>query len=381
MNKPIANQYVPDHAVHPGEILEEYLSALGMNQTELSARTGIVLKHINEIIRGKAAITVDTALKLERTVGHSASFWNNLQQLYEQDIARLADNKRLEEDLGWLKQIPVRKMAEAGWIRTFQDKKEQLAEILRFFGVASRAQWESVWSGSPVAAFRQSRNGTISETAVSAWLRQGEIQAQATQCASFDKAGFENVLTEARHLTREPPRIFQPRLIELCAGVGVAVVFVPELPKTGISGATRWLTPNKALIQLSLRYKADDQLWFTFFHEAGHILRHGKKDVFLEGVAGMNQEKENEANQFAADFLIPADRWATFKQKHPYTLATVRSFAETLEIAPGIVIGRLQHEKIVAFKWGNNLKCRLTWQKAGQDNSGWRNTNDAILDE
>ena len=68
----------------------------------------------------------------------------------------------------------------------------------------------------------------------------------------------------------------------LCAHAGVAVVFVQELPNTGISGSTQWLTPTKALVQLSLRYKTDDQLWFTFFHEAGHILAHGKRQVFLE---------------------------------------------------------------------------------------------------
>ncbi|MEO5332521.1 MAG: HigA family addiction module antitoxin [Magnetococcus sp. YQC-5] len=368
MNKLIANHYVPDYAVHPGEMLEEYLSTLGMSQTELSTRTGIVLKHINEIIRGKAAITADTALKLERTVGHSASYWNNLQQLYEEDVARLADQKRLEDDLGWLKQVPVQRMLVSGWIKKYQDKKEQLAEIFRFFGVASRAQWEEVWNGSPVAVFRQSQKGMIDAIAVSAWLRQGEIQAQGIPCAAFDKSKFKGVLTEIRRLTREPPQDVLPRLISLCSGVGVAVVLIPDLPKTGISGATRWLTSNKALIQLSLRYKSDDQLWFTFFHEAGHLLLHGKKDMFLEGVAEINQEKEDEANRFAVEFFIPFARWDTFKQQHPHTLASVRTFAETLGIAPGIVVGRLQHEKIVDFSWGNDLKRRLSWEEIVQDN-------------
>ncbi|MBF0132456.1 MAG: HigA family addiction module antidote protein [Magnetococcales bacterium] len=114
MSSLIANHYVPDYAVHPGEMLKEYLDSLGMKQTELSKRTGLTLKHINEIIHGKAAITPDTALKLARTVGHSASFWNNLQRLYEEDIARLADRKRPAENLGWLKQVPVQGMAASG---------------------------------------------------------------------------------------------------------------------------------------------------------------------------------------------------------------------------------------------------------------------------
>ncbi|MBF0427480.1 MAG: hypothetical protein HQL94_01045 [Magnetococcales bacterium] len=71
---------------------------------------------------------------------------------------------------------------------------------------------------------------------------------------------------------------------------------------------------------------------------------------------------EEEANRFAADFLISSEQWAAFKQK-PVTLESVKIFAESLEIAPGIVVGRLQHEKIVNFSWGNNLKLRLKWQK------------------
>ncbi|MBF0136460.1 MAG: HigA family addiction module antitoxin [Magnetococcus sp. DMHC-1] len=102
MSRTIANQYVPDYAVHPGEILEEYLSTLGMTQTELSARTGIVLKHINEIIKGKAPVTPETALKLERTIGHPAHFWNNLQKLYEETQTRLDDRERLENNFEWL---------------------------------------------------------------------------------------------------------------------------------------------------------------------------------------------------------------------------------------------------------------------------------------
>ena len=56
---------------------------------------------------------------------------------------------------------------------------------------------------------------------------------------------------------------------------------------------------------LSLRYKTNDQLWFSLFHEAGHILRHGKKKIFLEFNHGGAQAEEAEADRFAANLLIP----------------------------------------------------------------------------
>jgi hypothetical protein len=138
---------------------------------------------------------------------------------------------------------------------------------------------------------------------------------------------------------------------------------VPELPDTGISGATRWLSPVKALLQLSLRYKTDDQLWFSFFHEAGHIVLHGKRDIFLEN-PGEDGEKENQANAFAAEMLIPRSALEKFLSSTPVlSKRGIRNFAESLGIAPGIVVGRLQHDGNLRFDFCNDLKQRFEWSK------------------
>ncbi len=359
MVKETANRYVPDYAVSPGEVLEEYLDSYGMTQAELADRLGFAKKTVNEIIKGKAPIMPDTALKLERVFGRPTHFWNNLEQQYQEDRARLAEQERLREHVDWLKRIPVNHMAKLGFIQKFKDKIEQLNEVLCFFGVASPEQWRTVWEQHQVA-YRQSQRFEPCAEAVSAWLRQGEIEAQRIDCAPFDKRRFQAVLDEIRALTREDPEIFQPRLNELCASAGVAVVFVPDLPKTGVSGATRWLG-NKAVIQLSLRYKSNDQLWFTFFHEAGHILKHGRKEIFLEG-NGMDGEKEEEANAFARDRLVPPSAYRQFLTSwNNYTLASAEAFAKKIGIAPGIVIGRLQFDKHLPLSHGNRLKVFYRW--------------------
>ena len=357
-----ANKYIPDYIVPPGEVLDDYLKSLGMTQAELAARTGLTKKTINEIIKGKAPITHGTALKFERALGRPAHFWNNLERQFQEDRTRLAEEQRLKSWLDWLKKVPVNAMAKLGWIKKHQDKNAQLEEVLRFFGVASPDQWQAVWQEYQVA-YRQSQRFESRAEAVSAWLRRGEIEAREIRCAPFDRKCFRAILDDVRRLTRESPDIFVPKLVDLAASAGVAVVFVPELPNTGVYGATRWLK-GKAIIQLSLRYKSNDHLWFTFFHEAGHILKHGRKEIFIEG-NGLDGEKEKEANAFARDKLIPPAVYRRFLSTWDgRSLVPIRRFADEIDIAPGIVVGRLQHEERLPRSHGNKLKVFYRWSQA-----------------
>lgn len=364
MDNTTRNEYLPNHAVAPGEVLAYELELRGMTRADLARRTGLTEKHVIAILKGKGGtiITPETAIKLERALGMPVDYWLNLEANYQETRARLAEQDRLEKDLGWLDRIPVQAMAKLDWIRKLRDKRAQLVELLRFFGIASVAQWKDVWPRLAVA-YRQHGKQEIFPEAVSAWLRQGEIEASRIECQPFDKKAFRATLDEIRALTTEShPARFVPELQKRCARAGVAVVFVPGLPKTGLSGATRWLNPEKALIQLSLRYKTNDHLWFTFFHEAGHILLHGKKKLFLEGANGMDEEREAEANAFARDYLIPPRAWRSFIERGDFSLQAVQDFAADIEIAPGIVVGRMQHEALLPHGRGNKLKVYYSWK-------------------
>ena len=355
-------QYAPDYLVTPGEVLEDYLEHLGMSQVELASRTGLTKKTINEIIKGKSPITPETALKFELTLGRPAHFWNNVERKFQENRVRLIAQQRYAEHVAWLKRFPVKEMLKLGWIGKKSTDIFQLEEMLRFFGIASPEQWEFVWQGHQAVAYRQTKRFEKRDESVSAWLRRGEILAQQIECEPFDKPNFLKLLVQIRGLTTEQPEVFVPRLQELCASSGVAVVFVPELPKTRVYGATRWLG-DKAIIQISLRYKSNDHLWFTFFHEAGHIVKHGRKDVFIEE-NGCDDNKEQEANEFANDMLIPRRDLQRLLAEGRPTIASIEGFAMEIGLATGIVIGRLQHEKVLPQDTGNKLKVFYQWAGA-----------------
>jgi addiction module HigA family antidote len=363
------NEYRPDSVSLPGETLQEVLNERQMTQAELAERMGRPKKTINEVIQGKSAITPETALQLERVLGLPAGFWNNLERNYREHEARTEEEERLASSGEWLRKIPIRKMAELGWIEKREDEVGQARELLNFFGIASPERWRDVFE-LPQASFRHTAAFESGTGSLAAWLRKGALEGQQIECQAFDRDRFRAVLVEARQLTREPPGVFSEVLVECCASAGVAVTLVPELPGCRANGATRWLSPRKALIQLSLRYRWADVFWFSFFHEAAHVLLHGKREVFIEGEDGVPgeavEQKEREADRFAAQHLIPPgalERLRPHAQAERLSKSRVQAFANEMGIHPGIVVGRLQHEGWLPHTHLNGLRIRLAWRE------------------
>jgi len=359
MVKGIQNEYSPSEVSPPGETLRELLSEKGISQADLAKRMGRPIKTISEIIHGKTSITPVTALELELVLGTPADFWIARERDFRTHLARLAQLKRLKEDIAWAKRFPLRDMMKYKFIPESNDPAMLVKNLLEFFGVASARQWKKKFASYQVA-YRKTAAFDADKYALSAWLRAGVARAERRQLGSFSRDAFLEVLKQARLMTLQPPESFVSELIDQCAETGVVFTLVPELPRSRASGATMWLAPDRALIQLSLRYKTDDHLWFTFFHEAAHVLFHQKRVIFLEGSRQSGKEEE-EANRWAADFLIPSAEYETLKAKQMYSKDFIRSFASELGISPGIVVGRLQHDRLLSITHCNGLKRRFRW--------------------
>ena len=349
-----------DYAIPPGETLRELLDEQGLTQRELARRTELTPKHVNRLIQGLVPLSADVAQRLELVTGTPARIWNRLEADYRSDLQRLRAQRDLSETAQWLKTVPVKALADRGVLPAQpSDKASRVEQMLAFFGVASIEAYEDVYA-SLACSFRQSKAFQPKPGAVAAWLRLGELAARDLRCAPFDAAALRAALPELRALSLEAPERFGPRMIEICAARGVAVVFVAEVAGARASGVTRWLAPDKALVQLSLRYKTDDHLWFTFFHEIGHVLLHGKQEVWIEESPGTSDDpRDKQADRFARDLLIPptvAGELGYLKSDE-----AVRAFATRIGVTPGIVVGRLQHDGNSAWPHsrGRQLKQSL----------------------
>ena len=94
--------FAPDYAVPPGKTLQEIMASLGMSQREMAVRTGLTVQTLIRIFKGNQPISYETANRLELVTGVPARYWNNLELQYQEQLARLAESKRLQSDLDWL---------------------------------------------------------------------------------------------------------------------------------------------------------------------------------------------------------------------------------------------------------------------------------------
>ncbi len=381
-------------AIPPGESILDILKERGWSRAEFAQRLGCSARDASRLLSGEMLITADTALRLERVTGAKAYFWLNIEAGYRERLARVLAHKDHADWAGWLGRLPLADLKQAGVIPnrriTAKARPGVVAALTRFFGVADLEQWRTCYGG-PSGRFRRTRARQTDLGAVACWLRMGEVEAEQMQALHYDrpprydrpphynKRRFEKALRQIRRLTVLPAAEFDQRLGDLCLEAGVRLVHVEALASARAGGVARWLTPRSALIQLSLHGATNDRFWFTFFHEAAHILLHAgaKQAIYLDDPgnprAASDSRQEKEADRWAAEMLIPRKHNERLRQLR--TEEDVRAFAQDINIHPGIVVGRMQHEKrLPASSPLNRLKetvalpCGRHWLAA----HGWR---------
>lgn len=337
--------------------MQDTLDGLSLTQQDLALRTSLNPKTVNQIIKGKSAITPETAMKLERVLGTPASFWINLESNYRGALARKDMRKKLRKEITIANKFTCfSEMVKLGWVSEAKSALDKVKKLLDFFGVDSL----SLVMESQSIAYRKSNCTGISKESLAAWLRRGELEARDIEAEAFNEKRLKKNISKLRLLTKNSPKRYGKAVREICFQSGVVVTYVPYLKNTYVQGAARWLTPTKALIHLSLRYKYADIFWFTLFHELGHILMHSKKGLYIDFENnGSYSSYEIEADRFAANKLIPKPSYIHFVKASDFSTESIKKFADQMGLDAGIIAGRLAHDSYVKWKDVAQLRQRL----------------------
>lgn len=356
----------PNWSSPPGDTIVRLMDAREIDGAELADALGLTGDEFDALIRGQRRLTEIDATVLADHLGSTPRFWLARDKAYMLDMARLDEVNSSEAEASWLASMPVESMRQFGWVPKGIRAKDRLRdEILAFFGCASLQEWGARYSsGVGAVAFRTSLSLASNGMATLVWLRAGELAIARTDARKFDRVAFRKMLLGLKKLSAfKRPSSFVPRLIEACSSVGVCVATVRAPDGCRASGASWFTSGGNPVILLSFRHLAEDHFWFTFFHEAAHVLLHGENHIDGEGapVMGSDSERqEREANEFAQELLFPADLREELDNRGLRPKAII-AIARAADVTPGIIVGQLQRARAVDHGKMNFLKRRYRW--------------------
>lgn len=345
----------------PGDSVLSAMRRRGVSAEALSGRLSGGMTQLRDLMSGFGAIDNDTADALSGVLGGSATFWKTRQAKYQVALSQAVDQLSDEDANAWLDRIPT--PGSKGRI-TAKTRAVELERRLAYFGVSTLKSWDARYGPHQrQARFRRSLAFTQHDGATSMWLREGELDANLRQTAPWSRDALRARLEEIRALSKiSKPKRFMPPLVKLLADAGVALVVVRAPKGCRASGASRMIAADKAMILMSFRHRADDHFWFTLFHEIGHLLLHEASSfVDAEGMDG-DDPCEKQANDFAATMIVPQNREAELLSLSPDD-DSIRRFAVSLGVAPGLILGQLQHRGIVAHGALRKLRRNWTWEQ------------------
>ena len=335
----------------PGDTIQEHIDFIGMSQAELAERLGRSIPKLNELIKGKAPITKETASKLEYVLGIDASFWLNKEKYYQEELLAIEQLEFLETCKSWLKGFPIAALKKMNLLPDTNVKSEIARALLKFFRVASPNEWSTIYEGESLA-FKIELKHTTDPKAISAWLRIGELQANQIELKEFDKKKLTDALSIIQEIALNESSSWKEDLQKVCATFGVALVYSPCLSKAPIYGAARWIK-NKSvpLIQLTDRKKDYNAFWFSFYHELAHIRYHNKSDIFIDGIDDIQPDntKEKEADDFAAKMVFSESLKQKALDRNLNTVENLKSFSIENKVHLSILISQLQRLKKITY--------------------------------
>jgi Zn-dependent peptidase ImmA (M78 family)/plasmid maintenance system antidote protein VapI len=355
-------RFQPDWFSKPGDTLAMLMARRELTPRALAEKLKCDPVTVRGLLTGTVGVDGDMAVRLSYCVGGTPSFWSKRQSTYQTALARAADAVPKDRGTAWLRKLSLKHLADYGWVDRPERTADAVKSYLAYFGVTGPHEWEDRYTDFlNDVALKTSPRFASKVGALSAWLRQGEIEAALVPCAPWNPHLLRGRLGDLRTLTKaKAPAYFLPRLQAICATAGVAVVFVRAPSGCRASGATRFVSPDKAVVILSFRYLSNDHFWFTFFHEIGHLILHSKSSTFIDTDATSTSDKELEASTFAAGVLIPRNRHDELLNLRPQKENVIR-FAVSVGVCPGIVVGQMQHLRVIGRNQLNFLKRRHDW--------------------
>jgi len=338
---------IPFEATHPGIVILDEINARNISQKELAHELGVLPTFLNEILKGKRAITADFAILLEKSLGISADYWMKFQSQYDIDKARLKEKnvRKIELIEIWniIKEyVPVNQLKKLGYlVGTLEEDIINIKNIYKVETIDNLVN--AVAEHRTLSFYRKSEKLQINQVNMLAWSKIAEFESEKIEVANFDFSKIEQLKTELQKIFFENTDV-KDRTKKLLEKYGIKLVYLDKFDKTPIDGFSFW-NENNPTIALSVRHKRIDNFAFTILHEIGHIelhLKDNKERRFIDIIGSKDKDVfELQADECAQKSLISDSQWKELVDFYtPLNDDKIFEFGAKHEISPAIILGR-----------------------------------------
>ena len=326
----------------PTAAIEFRMEQAGLTPRDLAPVLGSRAK-VSEVLSGKRSITMPMARALHEHLGIPAGVL----------LQKQGTTGDLPVDNIQWRRFPLKEMAKRRWIPSVPDLAERAEGLVR--DLINRA---GGWQVARAALYRKNdhlrTNAKTDLHALHAWCWQVLATAKADPPDTTYERGSVTLefLRQVARLSwsEDGPRAAQ----EFLGRHGIPLVIERHLPRTYLDGAALRLGDGRPVVALTLRYDRIDSFWFCLLHELAHVGRHLGQDTgtaFVDDLSlrkptgAMEDTRETEADEWAAEALIPSAEWETSPVRENPTPLRVMSLAHHLQVHPATIAGRIRYER------------------------------------
>jgi len=349
-------------AFHPGYYVNDYIEGYEMTQEEFAKRLDVSPKHVSELINGKKDISNNLAKNLSLMTGTSVELWINLQKTYDEIKMEIEKRKQLEKDAEIAKMISYKYFENLGVVEKTSNKYEKVKNLCGYLNISKLTLLEKT---DLLSSFRTSGSVGNKRQIINsnAWLQTAINEGRKKEVKDFDINKLKKSVPKIRELTLKKENVFLPEIEKIFYECGVSFVKLPHLKSSGVNGVVKWLNKKKVILAINDKNRYSDIFWFSLFHEIKHVLQQKLKKVIVndeKNILEVDEKLEKEADDFARETLIPSESFYGFFEKKEISEESIIEFAKSVKIHPGIVVGRLQKEKLIKNNQYNFLREKIS---------------------
>lgn len=299
---------------------------------------------------------------LEYALGVPKSFWLNLQANYESELLEINEEQTITEEERSaredLKDI-VKYLRQRGMMPIGEKKDASILSLRKVLQISNIANLKEI---IPAGNFRLAANTTVNPNVLGAWIRLCQIAGSDKAISTkFDKKYTYHLINEIKSIMCQKNATIQRDLKNVMEKYGIDFSVAKNFRGAPVQGYISQKSDGIYQMVLTIRGAFADIFWFSLFHEIGHIVNGdiGKNLKFIDD--GSDHDKESAADLFASDMLLSPESYKMFIRRKDFSIESICKYAESQNVMPYIVIGRLQKEKFLDYRSYSNYKLRYKW--------------------